>query len=410
MSVQAKQRHSSCSWEPLARTLRDAYEREADVLVDVRVCELCDGKWERPQGALLLLPKRDTQSQCLGLDPDWILSLPRSYEVLLEQPISPQSLVQLVNGRLNLHRRLDGELNDLGRHLLLINDLQHRYRVSRGDKCLEIQEWPSQKEFLELYVQKGKPVVIKGGIKDWKASKEWYREYLREMVGEDSEIHVKLSPDGQFEGCDEASNWEEYEVREIPEHVREQLTFPDLVVVRPAYQDMSFGDFLDKVDNSTFSLYMEYASLRQYAPQLEDDLEKLSFADFLRERHLNIWIGDGNTIGKLHFDEFDNLLCQVRGKKEVMLFEPYENSNLYEGHIPEAMLEFDPVEETFIKRSLPESTSMVMSPVDPVNPDFDKFPLFQNAISITCTIITFVASAGEVSAIVIKQNTTGAII
>ena len=28
----------------------------------------------------------------------------------------------------------------------------------------------------------------------------------------------------------------------------------------------------------------------------------------LTQEHLNIWLGNGRTVGKLHFDPFDNLL------------------------------------------------------------------------------------------------------
>lgn len=45
---------------------------------------------------------------------------------------------------------------------------------------------------------------------------------------------------------------------------------------------------------------------------LKDDVAE---PDFLRHlltlERQNVWFSDGNTLGKLHFDEFDNLLCQV---------------------------------------------------------------------------------------------------
>lgn len=58
---------------------------------------------------------------------------------------------------------------------------------------------------------------------------------------------------------------------------------------------------------------------------------QLTFNRFLREELTNIWLGNGRTVGKLHFDPFDNLLCQVTGKKNLILFDPHNNENLYEG-------------------------------------------------------------------------------
>ncbi len=46
---------------------------------------------------------------------------------------------------------------------------------------------------------------------------------------------------------------------------------------------------------------------------LESDIEEFQFAKkILNLQLLNFWLSDGNTLGKLHMDQYDNLLCQVR--------------------------------------------------------------------------------------------------
>jgi len=57
-------------------------------------------------------------------------------------------------------------------------------------------------------------------------------------------VHIKLTPDGEFEGCDDASNWQDFESRTLPEIVRNKIQFPDKVVVRPAPHDISFNHFM----------------------------------------------------------------------------------------------------------------------------------------------------------------------
>ena len=42
-----------------------------------------------------------------------------------------------------------------------------------------------------------------------------------------------------------------------------------------------------------------------------------NFFGELELKHSNIWIGDGQTLGKLHFDEFENALAMIRGSKGV---------------------------------------------------------------------------------------------
>ena len=109
----------------------------------------------------------------------------------------------------------------------------------------------------------------------------------------------------------------------------------------------------------------------------------------LKLHHQNIWIGDGQTLGKMHFDEYENGLVMIKGSKQFLIYDPRDNKNLYEGHIPEARFEINETEQRFFKlvrKGLQESTSMVMSPVNVLNPEYEKFPLFKNAKPMNCTV------------------------
>ena len=64
------------------------------------------------------------------------------------------------------------------------------------------------------------------------------------------------------------------------------------------------------------------------------------------------------------------LYFQISGKKQVVLFEPFDNTKLYEAHIPQATLKYSKLSGTFRRHGLEDTTSMVMSPIDILNPDF----------------------------------------
>ena len=66
---------------------------------------------------------------------------------------------------------------------------------------------------------------------------------------------------------------------------------------------------------------------------------------------------------------------QISGRKQVILFEPHTNHKMYEGHIQQATLSYNQHTGEFSRRNLEDSTSMVMSPVDLLKPDF-KVSLF----------------------------------
>ena len=77
---------------------------------------------------------------------------------------------------------------------------------------------------------------------------------------------------------------------------------------------------------------------------------------------------------------------QISGTKQLFLYEPHDNTKLYEAHIQEATLDYNPTNKKFRHKKLLESTSMVMSPVDILKPDYQRFPKFKEARALNCTI------------------------
>lgn len=248
------------------------------------------------------------------------------------------------------------------------------------------------KEVLFDLVSHSKPAVFVGALKleQWPALHKWTNSYLKEKFGESS-VHVKITPDGQFEGCEDLKLWEIQSPNSspVPPTVLSKLQSPDKVVVRPADVEMKFSEFMDMLYNKeagNVSFYLEYTSITGSLEAMGEDIAPVSFAHFLDEQMRNVWIGNGRTLGKLHFDPYDNLLCQIAGSKELTLFDPYHNENLYEGHIREAAFSVDLPTLTFKRDRLTQSTSMVMSPVDITKPDLERYPLFRKASRIQCTI------------------------
>ena len=223
-----------------------------------------------------------------------------------------ETLVQFLNERCGPFRTPNGALTAAG----LFHDhiMKHLYTPREMvEECKRIKI-PETTSFFQEFLFRSRPVVIENGVIDWPAMTKWSMEYLRKLYGE-KVIHIKLTEDGNFEGVESAMDWNSYHEDWIPEDVRKQLPFPDLVVVRPATDERKFSDFLDFIsmrNKSMYSAYLEYSSIPYYMPQLEKDIAELPFLEnHLERRHLNMWLSDGDTLGKLHFDPYDNFLCQV---------------------------------------------------------------------------------------------------
>jgi len=225
-------------------------------------------------------------------------------------PMKLSLLVQFLNEKCNAYRTVRGSLNSPGLfHAHIMSDL---YALDVNGSCPRIGI-PDQPTFFQQHLFRSRPVVIEGGARVWPAMSKWTMDYLKDLYGS-LKIHIKLTEDGNFEGVENASLWDNYRKDRIPEKVARQLAHPDLVVVRPATTEMQFSKFLDYIvsENRLYSAYLEYSSIPSYLPFLEKDIVEMPFvAGLLKRRHLNIWLSDGNTLGKLHFDPYDNFLCQV---------------------------------------------------------------------------------------------------
>ena len=155
----------------------------------------------------------------------------------------------------------------------------------------------------------------KGALENWPALKKWTNAFLESKFGR-NEIHIKMTSDGVFEGCDRAERFSNFKSFHVPDFVAKQLPFPDLVVVRPATMNLNFSAFMDMIrlpSKANMSAYLEYSSIPDHMPELEEDIAEFDFVKgILTRRHLNIWLSNGNTLGKLHFDPYENFLCQVR--------------------------------------------------------------------------------------------------
>ena len=184
--------------------------------------------------------------------------------------------------------------------------------------CEVVDHEMTKSEFLTKYLKRSKPVIFKNAVAHWSAFKKWTNEFFKTKHGE-QRVHIKLTPKGDFEGVEKADVWEDFKFFKIPDAVLGQLLYPDLVVVRPAHDDMLMSKFIDLINktenqsNKNVSAYLEYSSVKDIREDLEKDVFEPHFMKYLLKlKHVNIWLSDGDTLGRLHFDPFDNLLCQVR--------------------------------------------------------------------------------------------------
>ncbi|OQR87611.1 phospholipase A2, group IVB [Achlya hypogyna] len=330
-----------------------------------------------PSPSLLYYPKHDASAArtCLlpGLPPV------QAFSGLM----TADSIVHFVNRHAHTFRALGGSLQPIS---ATVHRLESELYTVDAPECESVDASEMTEAHFRAQVLGNKPLIIRNAATKAMLSSKWSTQSLLERIGT-NDVHVKVSPNGNFEGCEPLAWWEGADVP-IPAFVEAHLESPDTVLVRPAATNMPFADFvrrLHEAQASPTSYYLEYLSLTTYAPELLSDIPSYAWADFLQLHVQNLWFGDGKSVGKLHFDAFENIMVMVAGAKEFVLYDPSDNTRFYEGHIREAKYRLHNG-DTFTRDDLMESTSMVNSPVDIDAPDLQRYPRFAAARPMTCKI------------------------
>ncbi|EGD75936.1 hypothetical protein PTSG_00643 [Salpingoeca rosetta] len=166
-----------------------------------------------------------------------------------------------------------------------------------------------QAAFKEL-LEKDVPVILVGAQEDWAPAEDWTPENLNTTL-HGYPVDVHLTKDGSF-----------YTTVE-----RDGTTW----AVRPASTSMSFADFLtvSMMEDTNATAYLEYTSVHSTLPPLVDFISRPEFTKAIPLRHINFWAGPGATISCVHSDAHENILFQVVGEKEFVLFPPTDHKYLY---------------------------------------------------------------------------------
>lgn len=169
----------------------------------------------------------------------------------------------------------------------------------------------------------------------------------------------------------------------------------------PKIEDELDPNSLNFVPFRNTTLYMEYYPIGRLHPNLQSDLGTIPWLSFLSLLMQLVWMGGGDDpkTSPLHYDKFENIMIMIAGTKEFKLFPPSESEYLYGDELNRgAKLTIRPVYFPESKKIIDVQFERLSSNIDSFQShstytmiDLDhlnltKFPLFQKANMITCTI------------------------
>ncbi|CZR57379.1 related to phospholipase [Phialocephala subalpina] len=192
----------------------------------------------------------------------------------------------------------------------------------------EFIESPSALEFMR-YVARNRPFVVRGGARDWEATRTWNVETLKRLL-EGQSVNVAVTPKGN---ADSPTLNEEGE----------------LLFVKPHEEQQPFDEFVDYVSNQERSgdktgevryaqtqndnLRNEYSTLFSHVDQ---DIPWARIALEQNPEAINLWIGNSRSVTALHKDNYENIYVQIIGAKHFLLLPPLFYACVAEAELPAA--------------------------------------------------------------------------
>ena len=206
----------------------------------------------------------------------------------------------------------------------------------------------------------GKPVIITDAIDDWRARSKWTLDFFKTAYGSD----LATAWLGRGGAAAKLTNLSTY-----IDFLDKPWELPGLWIGkdgRPLSVEPERG--------SSPPYLLGWYALRQH-PELYEDLTPTPYfvldlvsalsptvrrvLEWTSEREYSaVYIGPEGSLSALHRDYWNThgYLSQIQGRKRAILFSPKDSEFLYGGN------------------------------VDPENPDFDRFPLFEQATPYECVI------------------------
>ncbi|XP_005751823.1 bifunctional peptidase and (3S)-lysyl hydroxylase JMJD7 [Pundamilia nyererei] len=229
---------------------------------------------------------------------------------------------------------------------------------------------PEPLQFHCDWIAPNKPCIIRNAFSHWPALAKWSPDYLREKVGS-KVISVAVTPNGYAD----AVNGDRF--------------------VMPEERQMSFSSVLDiiegKVDKGggVFYVQKQCSNLLQELPELTADVQPhiawMSTALGKLPDAVNFWLGEANAITSMHKDHYENLYCVVSGEKHFVLMPPTDRPFIPYGLFQPAVYhQRDDGEFEVIDQS--DSEMVPWIPLDPLNPDLERFPQYRRARPLHCSV------------------------
>ncbi|WP_299554880.1 cupin-like domain-containing protein [Seonamhaeicola sp.] len=154
--------------------------------------------------------------------------------------------------------------------------------------------------FKKSYLNKKKPVLLKGYANNWNATKKWNLDFLSELEVKDDVI-LEIGSNNQSD-----TSFTHQKLKAFIESVKQ-----------------------NRHDNGKPPAYLTLFEIFRLFPHLKEDVDFSIFTKYTKVNDIYAWVGPKDTVTGFHYDTLNNLLAQVMGEKLVVLVSPKHNKKMY---------------------------------------------------------------------------------
>jgi Cupin-like domain len=192
---------------------------------------------------------------------------------------------------------------------------------------IERRSGVTPEEFIENYLKPKRPVVLTDLVNDWPAIQKWTFDFLKTEYGQ-LEVPV-IGPDFHKPG---------------PNYMKSNVT-------------MKFGDYLQMIQDGPTEYRIFLWNIFEHARELVNDVHNHTICDGWLDKYPFMFFGGAGAVTKLHYDiDCSNVFhTHFWTRKHIVLFDQSQNKYLY------------------------QHPFTVQSHVDPLNPDYDRYPALRKA-------------------------------
>ena len=213
-------------------------------------------------------------------------------------------------------------------------------------------------------------MIIRNGVKSWPALKLWQdHDYLLKKLNPEKLVNVAITPNGYADAITEGK------------------------FVMPHEENMKFKDFIDIIENPSQHKGIHYiqrqnSNLSEEMNELIEDISELPWAREAFDKDpdaINFWMGDSRAVTSTHKDPYENIYCVIKGQKDIILFPPTDVPWLpYKSYKQAVFKKID--DDSFSIEEIEDSPEIPWIAIDPLNPDLETYPDFQNTHPVRITL------------------------